>query len=83
MFGDLGALLAQEIRTRIASLPAKLEPSTEGIRATVIGASQYTTQVSGSTIYVSPMEALPRRTVPVRCSWAARICSSVHGVRGT
>ncbi|HEY6257613.1 MAG TPA: ethanolamine ammonia-lyase reactivating factor EutA [Xanthobacteraceae bacterium] len=65
MFGDLGALLAQEIRSRVASSGLKLEPSTEGIRATVIGASQYTTQVSGSTIYVSPMEALPLRNVPV------------------
>jgi ethanolamine utilization protein EutA len=65
MFGDLGALLAQEIRERLASSGMRLEPSTEGIRATVIGASQYTTQVSGSTIYVSPMEALPLRNVPV------------------
>jgi ethanolamine utilization protein EutA len=65
MFGDLGVLLAQEIRTRIAGSGMKLEPSAEGIRATVIGASQYTTQVSGSTIYVSPMEALPLRNVPV------------------
>src|SRR5205085_8081843 len=65
MFGDLGVLLAQEIRTRIAGSGMRLEPSTEGIRATVIGASQYTTQVSGSTIYVSPMEALPLRNVPV------------------
>ena len=65
MFGDLGALLAQEIRARIASSGLQLEPSTEGIRATVIGASQYTTQVSGSTIYVSPLEALPLRNVPV------------------
>src|SRR5262249_45246527 len=39
--------------------------ASEGIRATVIGASQYTTQVSGSTIYVSPLEALPLRNVPV------------------
>jgi ethanolamine utilization protein EutA len=31
----------------------------------VIGASQYTTQVSGSTIFVSPLEALPLRNVPV------------------
>jgi ethanolamine utilization protein EutA len=31
----------------------------------VIGASQYTTQVSGSTIYVSPLEALPLRNLPV------------------
>ena len=37
----------------------------EGIRATVIGASQYTTQVSGSTIFVSPLEPLPLRNVPV------------------
>ena len=64
-FGDLGALLAQEIRARIDGWGPKLKPSNEGIRATVIGASQYTTQVSGSTIFVSPMEALPLRNVPV------------------
>src|SRR6266446_5905143 len=62
---DLGALLAQEIRARVESWGPTLEPSNEGIRATVIGASQYTTQVSGSTIYVSPLEALPLRNVPV------------------
>jgi ethanolamine utilization protein EutA len=64
-YGDLGVLLAQEIRARIASLGPTLEPVNEGIRATVIGASQYTTQVSGSTIYVSPLEALPLRNLPV------------------
>jgi ethanolamine utilization protein EutA len=64
-YGDLGVLLAQEVRTRVEGWGPKLERSNEGIRATVIGASQYTTQVSGSTIYVSPMEALPLRNVPV------------------
>ena len=64
-YGDLGMLLAQEIRARVESRGAKLEPAIEGIRATVVGASQYTTQVSGSTIYVSPLEALPLRNVPV------------------
>ena len=64
-FGDLGVLLAQEIRARVAGWGPKLERSNEGIRATVIGASQYTTQVSGSTIYVSPLDALPLRNVPV------------------
>jgi ethanolamine utilization protein EutA len=64
-FGDLGVLLAQEIRARVENWGPKLEPPNEGIRATVVGASQYTTQVSGSTIYVSPMEALPIRNVPV------------------
>ncbi len=64
-FGDLGALLAKEIRTRVEAWGPKIERSHEGIRATVIGASQYTTQVSGSTIYVSPLESLPLRNVPV------------------
>jgi ethanolamine utilization protein EutA len=64
-YGDLGAALAQQIRARIPEFGAKLERSNEGIRATVIGASQYTTQVSGSTIFVSPLEALPLRNVPV------------------
>jgi len=64
-YGDLGFLLAQEICARIPKFGPKLERGNEGIRATVIGASQYTTQVSGSTIYVSPLEALPLRNVPV------------------
>ena len=51
--------------TRVRAWGPQLERSNEGIRATVIGASQYTTQVSGSTIYVSPLEALPLRNVPV------------------
>ena len=64
-FGDLGALLGEEIRRRVDDWGVRLEKPTEGIRATVIGASQYTTQVSGSTIFVSPMSALPLRNVPV------------------
>ncbi len=64
-FGDLGGLLAAEIRARVAAWGPKLVPPREGIRATVIGASQYTIQVSGSTIFVSPLEALPLRNVPV------------------
>src|SRR6202008_2267260 len=55
----------EEIRRRIADWGVRLEKPAEGIRATVIGASQYTTQVSGSTIFVSPLEALPLRNVPV------------------
>ena len=64
-YGDLGVLLAQEIRARVEGWGPKLERASEGIRATVIGASQYTTQVSGSTIYVSPLAILPLRNVPV------------------
>src|SRR5579872_7463264 len=64
-FGDLGPQLAAEIRKRVQAWGPKLERPNEGIRATVIGASQYTTQVSGSTIHVWPMEILPLRNVPV------------------
>jgi len=64
-FGDLGPLLAAEIRARVEAFCPRLEPSIEGIRATVVGASQYTVQLSGSTIYVMPLDALPLRNVPV------------------
>ncbi len=64
-FGDLGALLAAEIRKRVKAWGPRIEIPDQGIRATVIGASQYTTQVSGSTIFVSPLSTLPLRNVPV------------------
>ncbi len=64
-FGDLGPLLATEIRTRAESWGPDLAEPFEGIRATVIGASQYTIQVSGATIYVTPADILPQRNVPV------------------
>jgi len=64
-FGDLGALLANEVKERVKRLGARvLEPAAR-IRATVIGASQYTVQVSGSTIFIDPLEAVPVRNVPV------------------
>lgn len=64
-FGDLGPLLAAELRARLAAFGPRLVPPTEGIRATVIGTAQYTIQVSGSTIFVSPPDTLPLRNVPV------------------
>ena len=64
-FGDLGAALAGEIRARIGRFGASLAAPAEHIRATVIGAAQYATQVSGNTIFVSPPSTLPLRNVPV------------------
>jgi ethanolamine utilization protein EutA len=64
-YGDLGSLLAAELRRRVIAWEKPLEPPAQGIRATVIGASQYTMQVSGSTIFVSPLDVLPLRNVPV------------------
>ena len=64
-FGDLGARLAQAMLERVAAWGPALHQPEQGIRATVVGASQYTIQVSGSTIYVEPLDALPLRNVPV------------------
>lgn len=64
-FGDLGPLLAAAVRERILGEGARLMEPVESIRATVVGASQYTIQVSGSTIFVAPSETLPLRNLPV------------------
>jgi ethanolamine utilization protein EutA len=64
-FGDLGMPLANAIRKRLEAWGPRIEIPDQAIRATVIGASQYTTQISGSTIYVSPLDILPLRNVAV------------------
>ncbi|MDE8348427.1 MAG: ethanolamine ammonia-lyase reactivating factor EutA [Acidocella sp.] len=62
--GDLGLRLAQNIARKVKSWGPEVVPVAQGIRATVIGASQYTVQVSGSTIFVSDLDFLPLRNVP-------------------
>jgi len=64
-FGDLGPLIADEIHRRMADLGMLVMEPTARIRATVIGASQYTIQVSGNTIFITPQNAVPVRNVPV------------------
>ena len=64
-FGDLGPAFARAILERVKAWGPRIVASEEGIRATVIGASQYTIQVSGSTIFVAPQSVLPLRNVPV------------------
>jgi len=64
-FGDLGERLARAVLSRVRAWGPRVERSDEGIRATVIGASQYTVQVSGGTIFVEPRGVLPLRNVPV------------------
>ena len=64
-FGDLGPLLARAILVRVRDWGPRIEPPEQGIRATVVGASQYTVQVSGSTIFVAPQSVLPLRNLPV------------------
>jgi len=67
-FGDLGARLGRAIAHRIAqgALPWPLLPAGECIRATALGASEYSVQLSGNTSYISaPGKLLPRRNLQV------------------
>jgi YD repeat-containing protein len=66
--GDLGVQLGKKVRARANQLGGgkiPLRPAEVRIRATVIGASQYTVQVSGNTIYLSHPELLPLRNLQV------------------
>lgn len=67
-FSDLGRRLGERIRARIdrGALPWPLLPAGECIRATAIGASEYSVQLSGNTVYISsPGALLPRKNLQV------------------
>ena len=67
-FGDLGRRLGRAIRERLDAgrFPFPLLPAGECIRATALGASEYSVQLSGNTVYISsPRELLPRRNLQV------------------
>lgn len=65
--GDLGRPLADGLVAALKEkeIPYPVYDPGQGIRATVIGASQFSVQVSGNTIMVSHPEILPLRNVPV------------------
>lgn len=72
-YQDLGDLLGEEIGERLTEddLVARLKHGKQTIRATVMGAGEYTVQASGMTSYISDTDQLPVRglqvvTVPVR-----------------
>ena len=64
-YGDLAAELARAILDRAKDLPAPIVSAREGIRATVMGASQYAVQLSGNTVSVTHPSSLPLRNIPV------------------
>lgn len=73
--GDRGIALADAIRAR--ALPAPVAEGPEGIRATVVGASQFSVQLSGSTIFFSDEGMLPLRNVPVVRASLDRLATAV------
>ena len=65
-YGDIARMLAAALTEKLAQrsrLPL-VDPG-QRIRATVIGASQFTVQVSGKTIHLPAPEVLPVHNVPV------------------
>ncbi|HEX2229129.1 MAG TPA: ethanolamine ammonia-lyase reactivating factor EutA [Candidatus Binatia bacterium] len=64
-FGDLGPDLGREIRKQAGRRGFVICQAGEGIRATVIGASQYTVQLSGETIFIPDTMQLPVRNLRV------------------
>ncbi len=67
-FGDMGKRLGTAIARKIKTgrFPWPLLPARECIRATALGASEYSVQLSGNTSYISnPGVLLPRRNLQV------------------
>jgi ethanolamine utilization protein EutA (predicted chaperonin) len=64
-FGDLGPFLGRAIRSEAEARGFNILEAGEGIRATVIGASQYTVQLSGETIFIPKSQNLPVRNLRV------------------
>lgn len=67
-FGDMGRRLGRAMRKRAESgaLPWPLLPAGECIRATALGASEYSVQLSGNTSTITdPGALLPRRNLQV------------------
>jgi ethanolamine utilization protein EutA len=67
-FGDMGRRLGVGIRRRFdaGAFPWPLLPEGECIRATALGASEYSVQLSGNTSYISnPGALLPKRNLQI------------------
>ena len=63
-FADLGRRLGSALRNR--KFPWPVLPAGECIRATAFGASEYSVQLSGNTVYISsPAALLPRKNLQV------------------
>ena len=80
-FGDLGPYLGREIRAETEKRGFSILEAGEGIRATVIGASQYTVQLSGETIFVPKSMNLPVRNLRVfvvQTDWQGAVTERVE-----
>ncbi len=81
-YGDIGPQLAEAFKARLSALlpHTKVDKPLQGIRATVIGASQFTAQVSGNTIHIGKHHLLPLRNLQVVTIDFAAPSPSAQGV---
>ena len=82
-FADLGPYLGRAIRNEAEKRGFNILEAGEGIRATVIGASQYTVQLSGETIFIPQSMALPVRNLRVfvaSVDWQAPVAERTAAV---
>lgn len=64
-YGDIGIVLGKEIRKAFQTAGVKFVKVGETIGATVVGAGNYTTEISGSTITYTNNDILPIKNIPV------------------
>lgn len=64
-FTDLGPELGDAVRTSVSERDISMAELDTGIRATVVGSTQHTVQVSGNTILVTDESLLPLRNIPI------------------
>ncbi|MFW9805403.1 MAG: ethanolamine ammonia-lyase reactivating factor EutA, partial [Candidatus Thorarchaeota archaeon] len=64
-FNDLGVFLAKAIQEKTEEIRIRVERPEHRIRATVIGAGNFSLQVSGSTTFLSSGLKYPLRNLPV------------------
>ena len=82
-FGDLGPELGRAIGREAERRSLQILDAGEGIRATVIGASQYTVQLSGETIFIPEGMSLPMRNLRVfvaEIDWQAPVLEKTAAV---
>ena len=80
-YNDIGLPLADSIRNEINKRGYQLITPNERIRATVIGAGQYSLNLSGSTTFISPTTSFPLKNIPVISPYIDRNRFSMEYVR--
>lgn len=64
-YGDLGPELGAAVRAAATARGYEIRELETGIRATAVGSTQHTVQVSGNTVHLGDESLLPLRNVPM------------------